>query len=126
MLPRKRSALALLVFALLVGCAKAPPILSPAATRAFYGTQVIHDLDRLREVVVAAHETKPPLVTADETLAVVQWHQTAIAAVITGVAGWKDVVITGLDQVLKRLNPNAQRVVAPYVLIIRTIVQEIP
>src|SRR5262245_49154609 len=53
--PSKLAPLVLLPIALALGaasCVKAPPNLTPAATRAFYGTQVIHDLDRLREVAV--------------------------------------------------------------------------
>jgi len=119
---RFRAALVLML-ALTVGCAKAPPTLTPEATRAFYGTQVIHDLDRLREVAVAAHATTPPLVSAEDTLEIVKWHESAIVTVHAGAAGWKAAVATGLDQALGRISAAARQLVAPYVAIVKALLE---
>lgn len=124
MIPSRRLVISLLAFALLAACAKAPPDLTPAATRAFYGTEVIHDLDRLREVAVSAHATSPPLLSAEETLAIVKWHQTAIALVHAAPAGWKTEVRVALAETLTRLSPSAQKTLAPYVAIVRALLQE--
>ena len=107
-------------------CVKAPPSLSPEATRAFYGTQVIHDLDRLRDVAVAAHETTPPLLSAQETLAVVKWHQAAIVTVHAAPAGWRSEITVGLDQAAQQLSPKAKQTVAPYIAIVKSLLREIP
>lgn len=125
----KRLLLGLLLTSALIGganaasCAKAPPNLTPEATRAFYGTQVIHDLDRLREVAVAAHATTPPLLSAEDTLAITQWHQSAIAVVHAAPAGWKSEVNASLTEALKRISPSARQVVAPYVAIVRALLE---
>lgn len=108
------------------GCAKAPPNLTPAAQHAFYGAQVIKDLDRLREVAVAAHATVPPLLSSPETLAVVEWHKAAIVTIHDAPAGWKATVQTGLDQMLQTLSPKAREAIAPYIGLVRAILQEIP
>lgn len=120
----KRTMLVLLL--VLAACAKAPPNLTPEATRAFYGTQVIHDLDRLREVAVAAHATVPPLLSAEETLVVVKWHQAAITTVHAAPAGWPSGVSVGLDQAVQQLSPKARETIAPYVGIVKTLLREIP
>jgi len=112
-----------IVLALCVGCAKAPPNLTPEPTRAFYGTQVIHDLDRLREVAVSAHATTPPLVSAEDTLEIVKWHESAIVTVHAGGAGWKAAVGAGLDQALTRISPAARQLVAPYVAIVKALLE---
>ncbi len=108
------------------GCAKAPPNLTPAAQHAFYGTQVFKDLDRLREVAVAAHATVPPLLSAPETLAVVEWHKAALITIHNAPAGWKSTVLTGLDETLKNFSPKARETLSPYVGLVRVILQEIP
>ncbi len=108
------------------GCAKAPPNLTPQAVHAFYRTQVIKDLDRLRDVAVSAHATVPPLLSAQETLAIVQWHRAAIVTIHNAPAGWKATVLTGLDETLANLSPKARETVSPYVGLVRAILQEIP
>ncbi|HXD20130.1 MAG TPA: hypothetical protein VN654_24110 [Vicinamibacterales bacterium] len=119
-------AVVVLALALCAACAKVPPDLTPAATRAFYGTQVIHDLDRLREVAVAAHATTPPLLSAEDTLVIVKWHQTAIALVHAAPAGWRTQVSVGLGEAVQHLKPDAQRTVAPYVVIVQALLKELP
>ena len=109
----------------LSGCAKAPPDLTPEAKRAFYATQVVKDLDRLREVAVAAHATTPPILTAEETQSVVKWHLGAITSIKAGVSGWQAGVSVGLDALLSSLSPRARSTLAPYVAIVKTLLQEI-
>ena len=79
----------------------------------------------MREVAVGAHATAPPLLDAKETLAVVEWHQTAIRLVNGGQAGWKNLMTTGLDQLLAKLKPTTRQLLAPYAAVIRTLLQEL-
>ena len=75
---------------------------------------------------VAAHATVPPLLSAPETLAVVQWHKAALITIHNAPAGWKSTVLTGLDETLKNFSPKARETLSPYVGLVRAILQEIP
>jgi hypothetical protein len=107
----------------LMGCAKPPPNLTPTATRAFYATEAIKDFDRLREVAVSAHATTPPLLSTDETIAVVEWHKAAIITAHAAQSGWQLSVATGLDQALGKLTPSSRALIAPYVAIVRSVLE---
>jgi len=118
---------ALLTSIALFGCGAAqPPNLTPQATIAFHGTQIIKDADRLREVAVSAHATVPPLLSAEETLTIVNWHKAAITTIHDAPSGWKNTVLTGLDQAVQALSPKARQTVLPYVGLVRALLQELP
>jgi hypothetical protein len=108
-----------------LGCQHAPPNLSPQAVAAFHGTQVIHDLDRIRDAADAAHHTTPPLLDAATTLKIVTWHQSAITVVHAAPSGWKATVLSSLDQLNTNLTDKDRQVIAPYVALARGVLQEV-
>jgi hypothetical protein len=121
---RSNRIMALLVITLAISaCAKAPPNLSPAGTAAFYGTRVIHGLDAFRDIAISANENK--LITTDATRAIVTYHKSAITVVRATPQGWQSTLLTGLDQLLANLQPDERQLLQPYVVLLRTILQEV-
>lgn len=120
----KRYALVLLLLTL-VGCQHAPPNLTPQAVVAFHGTQVIHDLDRIRDAADAAHKTTPPLIDAATELKIVNWHQSAIVIVHSAPAGWQASVGASLEQLEKQLSDKDKQVVGPYIAVAKAILAEV-
>jgi hypothetical protein len=57
---------------------------------------------------------------------IVRWHQTAITLVHTAPAGWRTQVSVGLGEAVQHLKPDAQRTVAPYVVIVQALLKELP
>lgn len=106
-------------------CTHAPPNLTPLATRAFYATQVIHDLDRVRDAANDAHKTVPPLIDAKDTLAIVQWHESAITVAHDAKDGWKTALDASIPALQKNLSPATWQVIAPYVTLVQNIIKEI-
>lgn len=115
----------LLVVLLASGCGKTPPNLTPAAVAAFHGTQVIQYLDRVRDAANDAHKTVPPLLDAQVTLKIVNWHQSAITVVHATPAGWQATVTASLDELMKGLNAHDQQVVAPYIAAAKLVIHEV-
>ncbi len=112
---------------LTLGCASAPPNLSPAAQQAWYATRVVKGLDVLRDTAIDANAQTPPLLTTTETRCVVLVHQTALQTMQAKASGWPTAVSTALDG-LKRpgcLTPRSVTVLAPYVAIVKTALLEI-
>jgi len=104
---------------------KMPPNLTPAATIAYYDTQVLKGLDLFRDAVVDANALTPPLLSTKTTRRVVAYHKSAIKIMNAVPNGWQSTVIMGLDELVKDLPANEKRVVAPYVTLIETTIKEI-
>jgi hypothetical protein len=124
----KRFLSGLLVAATLLApaCAsKVPPNLTPAATVAWYDTQVLKALDLFRDAVVDANALTPPLVSEKTTRRVVAWHESTIKIIHAIPAGWESTVTTGLDELVRDLPVSEAKVVAPYVTLIETTIKEI-
>src|SRR5689334_5147863 len=97
--PTMKRWLVVLAMALAVSCTsatKAPPNLTPQATTAWYGTQVIKVIDLLRDTAVDANHVTPPLLSTDSTRRLVNWHRSALDVVHQAPAGWPNAVSTGL------------------------------
>ncbi len=107
------------------GCAKAPPNLTPQAVAAFHGTQLIRDLDRLRDVAVDAHRTVPPLIDAEVTLKIVKWHEQSLLTVRAATTGWKSALRQSLVSLEQELPPRVREVVGPYLAVIRIIMEDV-
>ncbi len=116
-----------LVLTLTSGCASLtpPPTLTPEAVIAFHALEVIHDLDRIRDVAVAAHQTSPPLLDAATTLQIVTWHEGAITVAHSATQGWKAAVATSLNALNANLPAHAKQVIGPYVEVAYTILREV-
>ena len=110
----------------LSGCVgNPPPNLTPAAQTAYYQTQIVKDLDLLRDAVVDANALVPSLVSTQTTTLVVKYHELAITLVNNAPLGWKVDLSIGLTGLLKTLPANEQRVVSPYVTLIQVALQVI-
>ena len=110
----------------LSGCAsQPPPSLTPQATVAWYGAQLIKDLDLLRDVVIDANAQVPPLVSTVATREVVRWHKSAITLVHEAPSGWQALLLKGLYEVIGHLPSHEYRIVLPYVELIKTILNEV-
>ena len=123
-----RLALASLIFALALsfGCAnQAPPVLTPQAHVAFYGTQVIHDLDVLRDIIVLAEKSTPQIISTDAARRYIGYHEYAITLVHDAPTGYQAVVQRGLDEYVKSLSAKELVIVAPYVALINAVLQEV-
>lgn len=111
--------------ALQAGCAgNPPPNLTPQAVRAWHGTRLIKDLDIVRDAATAAHETTPPLLSAKDTLSVVEWHQAAIVIVHDAKDGWKAALRSSVGELRKKLPPDAWSAIAPYAQLVLTLLDQ--
>lgn len=104
---------------------KAPPNLSPQATTAWYGTQVIKVIDLVRDTAVDANKVSPPLLSTNTTRMLVNWHRSALDIVHQAPAGWPNAVVTGLVEVVRNLPETEKTILQPYVTLLITVVQEI-
>lgn len=108
------------------GCAaNKPPDLNPEATKAWYGTEIIKDLDRVRDVLDDAHHTAPPLIDAKTDLDVVNWHESAITIVHEAKSGWRVALQASLTELQKRLSPGVWSLIDPYVRLVQNILKEV-
>lgn len=112
---------ALLLFVACTG--NKPPNLSPEATRAWYGTEILHDLDRVRDAAHDAHLTNPPLIDAATDLKIVTWHQQAIAIVHDAKTGWQAALQTTLTALQRDLPAATWRLISPYIALVQNILK---
>jgi hypothetical protein len=125
MMKRNRSRLAALCVALaLMTACHTPPNLTPEAVVAFHNTRVIKGLDLIRDTAIAANAQNPPLVSTATTRKVVLFHRSALDTIYAG-PGWQPKVLTALDETVRDLPSAESRLVAPYVVLVKTIIQEV-
>lgn len=106
-------------------CPKAPPSLSPVGKTDFYKTQVVHQLDLLRDTAIAANALPNPLLSTDDTREVVAVHRSLLLTLQASTDGWVPAVKLGLDQINQKLKPPQQVVAAPYIAAIKLILDEV-
>lgn len=116
--------LALIATLTYAACATQPPNLTPPAVRAFYATEVIHDLDRVRDAANDAHNTIPPLVDAKLTLKIVEWHEQAITIVHDAKDGWQAALDASIVALQQDLPPATWQLIGQYVKLVQSIVKE--
>ena len=102
-----------------------PPTVTPEAQRDYHLTQVIKGLDQARDAVVAAHNTKPPIVDAQTSLKVVTWHQDAIKIVHDAASGWQAALQTTFDGLKKDLSAQQWAIIQPYVELVQALLKEV-
>lgn len=107
------------------GCAKAPPNLTPQAVTRFHHTQVVRYLDAVRDAANDAHHTNPPLLDAQWTLKVVNWHTAAVKIVKAAGAGWKEALYAGMGELLKDAPADAQNLLMPYLTSAKLVIQAV-
>lgn len=119
-------ALLLILCLSFVACAShIPPNLNPEATRAWYGTEILKNLDRVRDAANDAHNTTPPLVDAPTTLKIVEWHQSAIKIVHDAAVGWREALAASLAALQKNLPAATWQLIQPYVALVQNILKEL-
>lgn len=106
-------------------CAKAPPSLSPAGAAAFQKTRVIKGLDLLRDFAIDAEAAQPQVLPTATTRKIVQAHQSILKIMDTAGTGWPAIVATTLDEVVNSLPAGDRPKVAPYVALVKTLLQEV-
>ncbi len=108
-----------------VACHPAPPAITPQAQAAFYGTQAIHGLDLLRNFAVDAEKQNPKLISTETMLKVVRYHRVSIVMIHDIPNGWKATVLTGLDEAVKNLPTDEGQKLAPYVALVKSILETV-
>lgn len=117
--------LLLIGFLALPSCAKAPPNLSPAGQAAFQKTRVIKGLDLLRDFAIDAEAAQPQVLTTDATRKIVKGHQAALKILDAAGTGWPNLVSAVLDGVVSELTPADRTKVAPYIGLVKALLQEV-
>ena len=119
--------LAIVAFAVIlaIGCAKVPPDLTPEASKAFKGAQVVKALDVLRDTAIAAHAQAPPLLSEDATRKVVTYHQSVVKTLQAMPEGWVAFAQKGLDELLTDLPSRERNLLTPYVTLVKTVIAEV-
>jgi hypothetical protein len=127
MLTRRVSRVAIVVLVLVAaaGCHHTPPTLSPQAALDFNRTRVIGALDIIRDTAIAGSAAVPPVISDATTRRVVQGHRSALKVMDAASTGWQLVVATSLDELLVNLPPNERVVLAPYVALGKTVLNEV-
>lgn len=120
----RASCVVLLLFSL-VSCASAPRSLSPVGVQDYNNTRVIKALDLVRDTAVDANAQIPQLLSEAATRKIVTYHRSALVTINATKSGWRSTVLAGLDEAVKDLPPQQAALVAPYVALVKTIVQEV-
>lgn len=122
---RKSLIVAGIALVLFYGCAKAPPALSPTGRAAFQATRVVAALDVLRNFAIDAEAQTPKVLSTDTTRKIVLYHRGAIRTIGAVPQHWNGVVDTGLTELLAALSADERQRLAPYITLIRTIMNEV-
>jgi len=126
MLAVRRSVL-LFVLCVVGACAPPPPNLTPQAISAFNNTRVIKGLDIIRDTAIDANAQVPPLLSTATTRKVIDFDDSALRIIHASSTGWAPAVMAGLDELAnsKDLSPSEHRLLAPYIALVKTIIQEV-
>lgn len=108
-----------------LGCAKAPPNLTPEAQQAFYKTRVIKGLDLLRDFAIDGEATTPQVVSTDTARKVVLYHQSTLKIIQATDAGWVAAVSAGLEELRLQLSEADRQKFGPYIGLVRAILAEV-
>jgi len=115
----------LLLLVLATACTHAPPSLSPAGVVDFNQTRLIKGLDVFMDIAFAGEAVTPPKVSPQNATRIRDYHQVAVRTILKRDAGWQAQVATGLDGVVATLTPTEQQILAPYVALLKTVLQEV-
>lgn len=112
-----RYAVIALIFSVAAACGAShmPPNLTPQAQTAFNKTKAIKTLDLVRDIAIDANAQSSALMTVDDTRKVVTFHQSSLKIIQASDAGWSQIVVTSLQELLKNLPPSERDLLSPYV-----------
>ena len=100
---------------------QAPPNLTPEAVVAFQNTQVLKNLDLVRDMAISAENAG--LLSRNTTRQVVLWHRASISLLHARSAGWQDKIVDGvraMQSANSALTDGEKDVLAPYFGLIKT------
>jgi predicted Zn-dependent protease len=103
-------------------CPTTPPNLSPAGATAFNKTRVVKALDLVRDTAILANAQTPPVLSTDDTRLVVQFHEATVKTLQATDQGWQAAVSTAVTEFSKTLTPAQQHVIAPYLVLLQTLI----
>lgn len=108
-----------------LGCAKAPPTLSPEAQQAFYKTRVIKALDLARDFAIDGEATTPQVLSTETTRKIVLWHQASLKVIQASDAGWAAAITQSLTELRNGLADAEKQKFGPYLALIQVTLQEV-
>ena len=124
-LARALGVLALLALISQLGCAKAPPHLTPDGQKAFYKTRVIKTIDLARDFAIDGEATTPKVVSTDTARQVVTWHRSTLLTIQASDAGWQAAVDKALTELQANLSESDRAKFAPYIVLARVTLKEV-
>jgi hypothetical protein len=115
--------LLIVAFVFTVACAGTPPpTLTPIATAQFNATQIIKDIDVVRDFAIVANAQVPPVLSTAGTRIIVSFHESAVAIISASPSGWKATVTAALGQLKSNLSAADWAIVSPYVALLQTVI----
>ena len=120
-----RRLIPLLALVLMLGCAKAPPNLTPQATAAFHATRVVKALDLVRDFAIDGEAQTPKVFSTAHTRIVVDFHESAVRIIHAAPDGWKPAVTAALNELPGKLGADYGKI-APYVNLVKTLIASLP
>lgn len=106
-----------------LGCAKAPPTLSPPGVAAFNALRVGHAVDIVRDTATDAEVQK--LISTADTRLIVDWHSAVVKTIAAVPGGWKATVLAAIDQLKTDILPAAWQRIAIYIDLLKAIIKEV-
>lgn len=103
---------------------KAPAGVTPQVAAKFYATYAQKDLDVIRDAANDMANTTPPIITGQTLLVIVDWHEALAKVVHEAPSGWQATVLTGLEELRKKLAPSDAAKFKPYIDAAKTFIQE--
>lgn len=117
--------LPLLLVAALSACALPPPNLTPAAVVAYNQTRLEKALDVIRDTAQDGSALTPPVVSVKDAVTVTKAHKSLVLIIESQGTGWQHQVSTTLDQLLANVLPATRAVLAPYVALVKALLQQV-
>ena len=74
-----------------------------------------------RALRAAGHAQTPPVLSTETTRKIVRYHASALQIIHALPSGWKGTLETGLNELLKDLPANEAKALAPYVLLVKSV-----
>lgn len=127
-----RSRMVLVALVVCVGCAKAPPNLSPVGQRTYQANQAVvalgtvqHAAIELNKIQVCTPAPCHPLLSDKNTALVVDNMTTAFNGIRGVPSGWKATALTALQSVQMRLDAEGKSSIAAYLDMAITLVSSL-
>jgi hypothetical protein len=101
------------------------PALSPAGETAYQARRVVQALDVLRDAATDAEAQTPKLISTANTRKIVDFHESAVKTIGAVPGGWRPTVSAGLTQLQADLPPADWSRIAPYVTLVKALIEGI-